>query len=372
MINEMIKAFLLVFVAEMGDKSQIIAMTFATQYRKKDVLAGVAIAAILNHGLAIVLGRYLSKVIPLNLVQILGGFVFIIFGLLSLKDEELDDFNANKSLGPINTVALAFFIGELGDKTQLTAMTLASEAVSPLFILIGTVSAMVTTSALGILVGSKIGDKIPDIFIKIVSSLVFIVFGILKLYDVLPSRYLTSVNITIFIAVIGVLEIYLIGRLTNNRKVITSPMKKAAKNLYTQTEALKRSLDSICLGDDVCGTCSGKNCLIGFIRFIIKEARENESYYTDFTMNVDKFIKKDYDKKQVVKSLGLILADYNMYRWEDNEEFVVRKIKDSLEYILFNRRIDENYDIDRYIIEVKKIDKRLAKLLEAEILYNLN
>lgn len=372
MINEMIKAFLLVFVAEMGDKSQIIAMTFATQYKKKDVLAGVAIAAILNHGLAIVLGRYLSKVVPLNLVQILGGFVFIIFGVLSLKDEELDDFNANKSLGPISTVAMAFFISELGDKTQLTAMTLASEATSPLFILIGTASAMVTTSALGILVGSKIGDKIPDIFIKIVSSVVFVIFGITKLYSVLPGRYLTSLNITIFILAIAALEMYLIGRLTKDRKVTASPMKAAAKNLHVQTETLKKSLDSICLGDNVCGTCSGNSCLIGFIRFIIKEARENEKYYEGFTMDVDKFIKKEYDKEQVTKSLGLVLADYNIYKWEDNEDFVVRKIKDSLEYLLFSKTIDETYNIDKYIIEVSKIDKKLAKLLEAEILYNLN
>lgn len=298
--------------------------------------------------------------------------MFIIFGIMSLKDEELDDFNANKSFGPIFTVSLAFFIGELGDKTQLTAMTLASEAINPIFILMGTVAAMVSTSALGILVGSKIGDKIPDVLIKIVSSIVFIMFGILKLYDVLPSSYLTGINIAKFILVIGVLEIYLVWRLTSNRKAAISPMKEAAKNLYIQTDTLKQSLDSICLGNDVCGTCSGNSCLIGFIRFIVKEARENEMYYEGFTMDVDKFIKKDYDKEQVTKSLGLVLADYNKYKWDDSEDFVVKKIKDSLEYLLFNRTIEETYNMDKYISEVKKIDKKLAKLLEAEILYNLN
>lgn len=372
MINEIIRAFLLVFVAEMGDKSQIIAMTFATQFKKRYVIAGVAIAAILNHGLAIILGRYLSKVIPLNLIQIFAGFVFIIFGIMSLKDEELDEFQASRSVGPVMTVALAFFIGELGDKTQLTAMTLASEATSPFFVLIGTSSAMVATSGIGILVGSKIGDKIPDILIKIVSSLVFIVFGSIKLYDVLPRELLTSVNIIIFLFIVGALEIYLIRKLTSKRRSGTSPIKMAAKNLYLQTETLKQSLDSICLGDSVCGTCSGKSCLIGFIRFIIKEARENEAYYKGISLDVDKFIKKDYDREQIIKSLGLIIADYNLYKWEDGDDFVVSKIKHSLEHLLFNKSIDETINIDKYIKEVSKIDKKIAKKLEAEILFNLN
>lgn len=372
MTSEVIKAFVLVFAAEMGDKSQIIAMTFATQFRKREVLGGVAIAAILNHGLAIILGRYLSQIIPLNLIQILGGLVFIIFGILSLKDEELEDYKAKNAFGPVLTVAIAFFISELGDKTQLTAMTLASEAINPLFILLGTSSAMVATSALGILVGSKIGDRIPDILVKIVSSLVFIFFGLVKLYGVLPTTYLTSLNIGLFLGLIILLEIYLVSRLVNNRKLVLSPIKKAAGKLYVQTEALKQSLDSICLGDNICGTCSGKTCLIGFIRFIIKEARENEAYYKGATLDVDKFIKKDYDKKQVIQSLGLILYDYKQYQWEDKEDFVIKKIKNSLEHILFNRTIDETYNIDKYINEVSKIDKVMGKLLEAEIHYNSN
>lgn len=372
MLSEMLRAFLLVFAAEMGDKSQIIAMTFATQYRKRYVLIGVTLAAVLNHGLAIVLGRYLSKVVPLDIIQIIAGFVFVIFGLTSLQDEELDDFEAKKSFGPIVTVAIAFFIGELGDKTQLTAMTLASEAISPIFVLLGTTSAMVTTSAIGIVIGSKVGDKIPDLLIKIISSIVFIIFGLVKLYDVVPERYLTSMNISIFLIIILSIEMYMGWKLTYNRKRKISPMKKAAQDLYVQTETLKQSLDSICLGTDVCGTCSGNSCLIGFVRFIIKEARENELYYDRFTMNVDKFIKKDYNNEQIIESLGLILADYYKYKWEDDDEFVIKKIKNALEQLLFNSIIDETQDIDKYILEVNKIDKRLGKLLKAEIAHNLD
>lgn len=371
MIREMVNAFLLVFAAEMGDKSQIIAMTFATQYKKKDVLIGISIAAILNHGLAIILGRYLSKIIPLNLIQIIAGFVFILFGIMSLKDDELDDLNTSNSFGPISTVAFAFFISELGDKTQLTAMTLASQAINPLFILIGTSSAMVTTSALGILVGSKIGDKIPDVLIKMISSIIFIAFGFFKLYDVFLTRYLNTLNIITFIVVILFVEIYLISRLVDQSRRVISPINKVAQKLYIQTETLKQSIDSICLGDDVCGICSGKTCLVGFIRYIMKEARNNGIYYDEFAIDIDKFIRKDYDIRLIIKSLGLILADYHIYKWEDDDDFIVKKIKNALEILLFDRTIDETQDIENYIKEANKIDKRYAKLLEAEIRYHV-
>lgn len=93
---------------------------------------------------------------------------------MALSDSDTEEIDHNKGMHPVLTVALAFFIGELGDKTQLTAMTLSSEGNYPLFILIGTTLGMVATSAMGIFIGSKIGDKVPDIAIKIVSSLVFV------------------------------------------------------------------------------------------------------------------------------------------------------------------------------------------------------
>lgn len=370
MISEMIKGFFLVFAAEMGDKSQIIAMTFATQYKKKDVLAGIALAALLNHGLAIALGRYISQLIPLNLLQIISGFLFILFGITALLDEELEDYEGHRSYGPIFTVALAFFISELGDKTQLTAMTLASQSLYPIFILLGTSSAMVATSGIGILVGSKVGDRIPDVLVKIISSIVFLVFGLFKLAESLPERFLTTSNIILFIGIIGAIELFLLNRLTATSR--PSAMKEAAEKLYKQTEAIKQSLDDICLGDEVCGSCSGKSCLIGFIRFIIREAREKKDYYRDFNIDINRFIRKNYDRRQVIKSLGLILADYYKFKWVDDDNFVIKKIKDSLEYILFNRTIDELYDLDKYVGEVKKIDREMASLLEAEIQYNLN
>ena len=184
MLSEFLKAFFLVFAAELGDKSQIIAMTFATQYPIKKVIGGVALGVFLNHGIAVVLGRYISNFIPMDLLQLIAGGLFIVFGVLSLMDTDEDDEKKNKkNYGPILTVAVAFFIGEFGDKTQLTAMTLSLEGQYPLVILLGTITGMIATSSVGIFIGSKIGDRVPDIYIKIVSSLVFVLFGSLKLYS---------------------------------------------------------------------------------------------------------------------------------------------------------------------------------------------
>lgn len=218
MIKELIRAFLLIFIAEMGDKTQIIAMTFASQYKVKDVIKGVVIGVVLNHGIAIILGRFISTIMPLNTIQIVAGIMFVIFGLMILKDEKTDELNGNKNLGPIVTVSLAFFIGELGDKTQLTAMTLSTEASYPIIILIGTTLGMVATSGVGIFIGSRISEKIPDITIKIASSIIFIAFGSLKLLNTLPKDYINKFNIIIYLFIVFVIEFLLIKKLLSKKE----------------------------------------------------------------------------------------------------------------------------------------------------------
>lgn len=148
----------------MGDKSQLLAMTFATKYKLKIVIPGVFLGILLNHGIAVLVGNYISRFIPINYLSFLAAFVFILFGWMSLRieEEESGEDQSLKNRGPILTIAITFFLGEFGDKTQITAMTLASEAANPFIILFGTVSAMMMTSILGIFVGMKIGKKVPE------------------------------------------------------------------------------------------------------------------------------------------------------------------------------------------------------------------
>lgn len=212
MIQEIIKAFTFIFIAEMGDKTQILAMAFATKYPVKKVLLGIFFGVLLNHGLAVILGSCISDFIPVNAIQISAGLAFIGFAFWTLKfDEGLDKVGENKSrFGPVGTVALAFFAGELGDKTQLTAITLACDADYPVFILCGTILGMVAVGLIGIAIGRRLGSKVPEFTIKIIAASVFMFFGIAKLYQSMPNRYLNPYSITIFVGIMAVLLIIML------------------------------------------------------------------------------------------------------------------------------------------------------------------
>lgn len=364
-MTELIRAFLLIFIAEMGDKTQIIAMTFATQYTVKEVLVGVFLGVFLNHGLAIILGRYISKLIPMNYVQIMAGLMFVFFGIMSLREEDVEEEDYKKNFGPVFTVALAFFIGELGDKTQLTAMTLAAEGNYPFLILIGTTLGMIGTSGIGIFIGSKIGEKIPDTFIKMISSLVFVFFGTLKLYNWVPKGLLNTSYIIAYFTLIILIELILMRHLILRRKYIKpSPMKEIAASLYIQTQILNSAVEDICLGEEKCGNCSGNNCIVGYTRAILKNARENEEYYVDKNIDLSKLLRKNFDNDKVIEALALIIKDYIKYGVIEDENFIINEVRRSLELILFGRNIKFDKKPSKYIENIEKVDKGIGEKLK--------
>lgn len=206
-----IKALLLVVIAEMGDKTQLLAMAFACRYKVKDVMVGVFIATILNHALAVALGSYLSELIPLSYIQIAAAFSFIAFGLWTIRGDEIDGEDKKKSrFGPVVTVAIAFFIAELGDKTQLMTIAIAAQYNSPVFILMGTTAGMLVADAIGILGGSWLAKRVPESYIKWGAALIFMLFGIITLYKALPAAYITPLFAGPFILALALLT-YLIG-----------------------------------------------------------------------------------------------------------------------------------------------------------------
>ncbi len=206
-----IKALLLVVVAEMGDKTQLLAMAMASKYKAKQVLIGVLIATVLNHALAVALGSYVSTVIPMNLIKIIAAVSFLAFGLWTIRGDKLDDEDNKKvKFGPMVTVAIAFFIAEMGDKTQLMTISIAAENQQPLLILMGTTVGMLIADGIGILGGAWMCKHIPEVYIKWAAGVIFMFFGTLTLYNSIPTAFLGPIYIVLYLAIMGVL-IYLFG-----------------------------------------------------------------------------------------------------------------------------------------------------------------
>ncbi len=173
-----IAAFTLVLLAEAGDKTQLIVMTFAARYSWRPVMAAVLAATLANHGLAVALGVLLGGMLPETEMRFIGSLAFIAFGLWTLRGGDDDDEDVVKGRSPFWTVALTFFLGEMGDKTQLAVLTIAAEQGAWLPVLAGSTLAMLLADGLGILLGAKLRKRVPPETMKKISAAVFILCGI--------------------------------------------------------------------------------------------------------------------------------------------------------------------------------------------------
>lgn len=202
-MEEFITASLFVVLAEMGDKTQLLGMAFATRYRWQTVMCGVFVATVLNHLFAVVVGSYITNYVPMSTVQIAASLSFIVFGLWTIRGDQLEGEDRERAMSPFWTVTVAFFIAEMGDKTQLATVALAAKfpnAIIPVWM--GTTVGMMIANAIGILIGVVLGKQIPERLVKWGASLIFILFGILGLYDALPREYLSIPKIGAFMAVL--------------------------------------------------------------------------------------------------------------------------------------------------------------------------
>jgi len=222
-----VASFLFVVLAEMGDKTQLLAMAFATRFPARTVLAGVLVATLLNHLLAVVLGSWLTNLVPLDAVQIAASASFILFGLWTLRGDKLEGEDKKYRFSPFWTVAVAFFFAEMGDKTQLATVALAAKYHSIVPIWMGTTAGMMVADAFGIIVGVVLGKKIPERFVKWFAAAVFILFGIAGLYDSLPDHLLTPQSAAGGILVILLLT-GLVAAMSHRKSQWNKIVKKAA------------------------------------------------------------------------------------------------------------------------------------------------
>jgi len=184
----------LVFVvlAEMGDKTQLLAMAFATRYRWQTVMWGVFAATLLNHLFAVMAGSYLTHFVPMQYIHITAAASFILFGLWTIRGDKLDGEDKASKYSPFWTVAIAFFIAEMGDKTQLATVALAAQFNEIIPVWMGTTAGMMVADAIGIVIGIVLGKRIPEQAVKWFAAIAFILFGLYGLYEALPADFLTT------------------------------------------------------------------------------------------------------------------------------------------------------------------------------------
>lgn len=188
MVNAFIASLIFVVLAEMGDKTQLLAMAFACKFRWQTVMWGVFVATAANHLMAAAVGSYLAAVVPMAYIQIAAALSFIIFGLWTIRGDTLEGEDKKYNYGPFWTVTIAFFIAEMGDKTQLATIALAVEYNTVIPVWIGTTLGMIVSNGFGIIVGNVMGKHIPDRAIKWASALIFITFGGYGLYENVPAH----------------------------------------------------------------------------------------------------------------------------------------------------------------------------------------
>jgi Ca2+/H+ antiporter, TMEM165/GDT1 family len=174
-------SFGVIFVAELGDKSQLMAMTFATRFKTWPVLIGITIATAVVHLVSVAVGYGLGAALPTGWISLVAAIAFLAFGAWTLRGDKLTEdekSKAERSTGSaILAVGGAFFLAELGDKTMLATITLATQH-GWLGTWVGSTIGMVAADALAILVGRLLGRHLPEKAIRYGAAVLFAIFGI--------------------------------------------------------------------------------------------------------------------------------------------------------------------------------------------------
>jgi putative Ca2+/H+ antiporter (TMEM165/GDT1 family) len=206
-----IVATVFITLAELGDKTQLLALALAVRYKAWQVLVGIFVATLAIHLFSTLAGQFIGDLLPRQWLSLIAGLLFVGFGIWTLRgDQEPDpEATAASRFGPILTVGVAFFLAELGDKTQIMTMTIAASPTAVLTtfgafgasvagwlrsvgisaqgltpqqtfwgVWLGSTLGMMIADGLAIIVGRVLGRTLPERLITRISGVIFIVFGV--------------------------------------------------------------------------------------------------------------------------------------------------------------------------------------------------
>lgn len=171
-------SFVVVALAEMGDKTQLLALTLAPKYRRPwTVMLGILTATVVNHALASSIGARTADMLPPPWPARIVGLGFIAFGFWILVPDRVDGPATPSRWGPFLTTAVVFFIAEMGDKTQLATVALAAHFDSTAAVTAGTTLGMLVADGLAVFAGERLTAIVPMRAVRWIAAALFFAFG---------------------------------------------------------------------------------------------------------------------------------------------------------------------------------------------------
>jgi Ca2+/H+ antiporter, TMEM165/GDT1 family len=173
-----------VALAEMGDKTQLLAFILAARFKKPlPIILGILCATVVNHGLAGALGAWITTAVSPDVMRWLLGLSFIGMAFWTLIPDKIEEEETQvaQRLGVFGATLVTFFLAEMGDKTQIATVALAAHYGAPLLVVIGTTLGMLIADVPAVFVGNKFAEKIPMKLVHSIAAGIFAVMGVLTL-----------------------------------------------------------------------------------------------------------------------------------------------------------------------------------------------
>ncbi len=176
-----------VALAEIGDKTQLLAFILAARFKKPvPIILGIFCATIINHGLAGALGAWITTVVSPDAMRWILGISFIGMAIWTMIPDKIEEEETQvaKKWGVFGATLITFFLAEMGDKTQIATVALAAHYGAPLMVVIGTTLGMLIADVPAVFVANKFAEKIPMKLVHSIAAVIFLVMGLLTLFKV--------------------------------------------------------------------------------------------------------------------------------------------------------------------------------------------
>ncbi len=177
----------IVALAEIGDKTQLLAFLLAARFKKPiPIILGILFATILNHGFAGAIGAFIVKILNPEILRWILGFSFIAMAAWTLIPDKIDEEEANiaTKFGVFGATLIAFFFAEMGDKTQIATIAMAAKFPDPILVVIGTTLGMLIADVPAVFVGDKFSSKISMKLVRTIAAIVFAILGLMTLLGI--------------------------------------------------------------------------------------------------------------------------------------------------------------------------------------------